>query len=129
MELAFILVPIFAFVLVRGVLEQRAKERGDRLRMLEQALQNQNLDRATLAALAQQLTGAKPPAERGRRTLAVLLAIGWLMLFSGLGVLVLGMMTHSADASSAGIVTSLVGFGCVTYPFALRELESRRHAG
>jgi hypothetical protein len=28
----------------------------------------------------------------------------------------------------AGILTSLVGLGFVTYPFALRELEVRRQA-
>lgn len=129
MELAFILVPIFAFILVRNFLDQRSSERSERMRMLEKALANPNVDRATLTALAQQLTGAKPPNERGRRGVAALLAIGWLTLFSGLGVVVLGIMTNGGDTSAAGVLTALVGFGLVTYPFALRELESRRQAG
>lgn len=126
MELAFILAPIFLFVLASTALSNRQKERNNRLHLLEQAMANPNLDRATLTALAQQLTGAKPPGERARRGMAVLLAIGWVTLFSGLGVLAMGMILHSGDASSGGILTSLIGFGLVTYPFALRELESRR---
>lgn len=128
MELLFILVPIFAFVLVRQSMETRAKERAERMRLLEQALANPAVDRQTLAMLTQQLTGARAPGQRGRG-MAFLLAIGWLTLFTGLGLLAIGMLRHSSDASSAGMITGLVGFGLVTYPFALRELDSRRQAG
>ena len=126
MELPGILVAIFVFVLVRGVLDQRAKERLERIRMLEEALRNPAIDRNTLSALAQQLTGIKPPGAAPRRLQALLLALGWLTLFAGLGVWVLGVMTRNPDASAGGLLTSLIGFGLVTYPFALRELEARR---
>lgn len=126
MEILQILSPILGFVLLRGWTEQKARERADRLKLLEQALANPAIDRATLQELTQSLTGARPPGENGRRAMAVLLAIGWLTLFSGIGVLILGALTHNPDASAAGVLTGLVGFGCVTYPFALRELESRR---
>ena len=126
MELLFILVPIFAFVVLRGVLDQRAKERLERLRVLEEALRNPAIDRGTVTSLAQQLTGARPPGQRAGRWMAALLALGWLTLFSGLGVWVFGMTSGSADADSAGLLVSLIGFGVVTYPFALRELEARR---
>lgn len=131
MELAVILIPIFLFVLFRAALESRAKERAERLRVLEEAIKTPGIDRATIHSLAHQLTGKKapkPPGEAGRRAMAWLLALGWLTLFSGIGVLVLGEVIACSDVSAAGMLTSLVGFGVVTYPFALRELESRRPA-
>ncbi|MGE3171582.1 MAG: hypothetical protein AB7O97_03085 [Planctomycetota bacterium] len=128
MELAAILSSIFSFALIKGMLDHRAKERTERMKLLEQALANPAVDRATLQSLAHQLTGVKPKSnEPGRgRGMAWLLALGWLTLFSGLGVWVLGEMIASSDVSASGVLTSLVGFGLVTYPFALRELESRR---
>jgi hypothetical protein len=129
MELAYILVPIFLFVLIRGLVEQRAKERQARLQLLEQALKNPAIDRATITSLAQQLTGARPPSAKPARGLAWLLALGWLTLFSGLGVWVLGIMLGNEGVQASGLLVSLIGFGFVTYPFALRELEARRPAG
>ena len=35
-------------------------------------------------------------------------------------------MTHEHDAVAGGVVAAIIGFGLVTYPFALRELEARR---
>lgn len=132
MELAMILGVIFGYALLKGRLDQRTKERTDRLRLLEQALKNPNVDRETITALAQQITQQKQPksqapARRGRG-MAMLLALGWLTLFSGLGVWVLGAMVAGRDAAAAGVLVSLIGFGLVTYPFALRELEARRQA-
>jgi hypothetical protein len=126
MELAAILVPIFLFVLARSIIDQRDKARRDRLRVLEEALRNPAIDRNTVTTLAHQLTGARPPGVRAARAQAVLLAFGWLTLFAGLGVWVLGEMVDSNRSCAAGVLVSLIGFGLVTYPFALRELEARR---
>jgi len=126
MELVLLIGAILAFVLVRSGMDHRARVRAERTRLLEQALANPNLDRATLTALAQQLTGAKPPQQRARRGLAWLLALGWLTLFSGIGVLGLGWLLETKDAVAAGVLVAVIGFGVVTYPFALRELEARR---
>lgn len=124
MELVFILVPIFVYALLRQLFEQRSKERIERMRLLEQALANPQVDRATINALAQQLSGAgRRWAGRGQ---ALLLGLGWLTLFSGLGVLCVGMIQKQSEAWAGGAITTLVGFGLVTYPFALRELEARR---
>ena len=131
MELAIILVPIFVFVLFRSAMESRQKDRAEKLRVLEEAIKTPGIDRATINSLAHQLTGKKPPrtpGESGRRAMAWVLALGWLTLFAGLGVVVLGEMISCSEASAAGLLTALVGFGIVTYPFALRELESRRNA-
>ena len=128
MELVIILAVVFGFALIRTGIEHKTKEREQKLQALQQALQNPSLDRATITALTHQLAGTKPPKEpRGAgRAMAWLLALGWLTLFSGLGIWVLGEITVCSDVSAAGLLVSLIGFGLVTYPFALRELESRR---
>ena len=131
MQVVWILIPIiFVFVLIRGIFDQRAKERAERTRLLEEALKNPTIDRTTLTTLAHQLTGVRPPGgeQRTGRGVKLLLVLGWLTLFSGLGVWVLGEMIAEAAVSAAGVLTSIVGFGLVTFPFALRELEARRPA-
>ena len=129
MELTLILVPIFVFVLLKIVLDHRSNARADNVRLLEEALKNPALDRATIESLTYQLTGARPVRGGGPgRLMAFVLAIGWITLFVGLGVAAIGGITNSESATAAGAVTAIIGFGFVTYPFALRELEARRHA-
>ena len=117
---------VFLYQLSKSHLEQRSKERQQRVEALEQALANPSIDRATLQQLAQQLTGAKAPTPPSRTGYAWLLGIGWLTLFTGIGVWMIGMMTESQEAAAGGVLVMLIGFALVTYPFALRELESRR---
>ncbi len=129
MEAAFILVPIFVFVIVKMAMDQGSKARADRVRLLEEALKNPAIDRAMLETLTFQLTGQRPPSAPGSGPLlATLLAIGWVALFTGLGVLAIGQILGESSATAGGLLTSIVGFGLVTYPFALRELEGKRHA-
>jgi len=129
LDLAFILIPIFLFVLLKIILDQRANARADNVRLLEEALKNPALDRATIESLTFQLTGARPVRGGGpSRFMAFLLAIGWIALFTGIGVAAIGGITSSEDATAGGVVTLIIGFGLVTYPFALRELEARRQA-
>lgn len=129
MEVAYILVPIFVFVLLKNLIEQRSKVRQERIRLLEKALENPAMDRPTLESLAFQLTGAPPPRqERRSGFLAFVLAIGWLALFVGIGVLVIGQITETEEATAGGALVSFIGFGLITYPFALRELEARQKA-
>jgi hypothetical protein len=129
MELSYILTPIFSFVLLKMMLENRSKAREDNVRLLEEALKNPALDRATIESLAYQLTGARSPRSAGpSRMMAMLLAVGWIALFSGLGVWLIGELISQQGAVAGGLLTSIVGFGLVTYPFALRELEARQKA-
>lgn len=128
MELLFILCPIFVYLMGRNALDHRANARAENVRLLEEALRSPTIDRATLESLTYQLTGHRPIAARTGpgRMMALLLAIGWLGLFTGLGLWLAGAMTNQRDMSIGGMVTSIIGFGVVTYPFALRELETRR---
>jgi hypothetical protein len=132
-ELVFVLfpivIPILGFVLLRAVLDRRARHRERQLQLLEEAIRNPQFDRQAVENFAYQLTGNPPPRPGpGKRNTGVklLLACGWITLFTGLGVWVLGGMTGTDGARAAGMLVSIIGFGLVTYPFALRELEARR---
>lgn len=125
MEFALVLVPIFVFLIVKMVLEQRAKSRADNVRLLEQALKNPAVDRAMLESLTFQL-GARPARAAGSGLMALILAAGWIALFTGIGVYAIGEIVSENRAITGGVLTAVIGFGLVTYPFALRELEARR---
>ncbi len=121
-----VLVTVFVFGLIKSWMDQRSKARSENVRLLEEALKNPSIDRATVESLAYQLTGARTPKPHGHRLMAMILALGWLTLFSGVGVWVLGELISDRDTTAGGVITSIIGFGLVTYPFALRELEARR---
>jgi predicted permease len=129
MEAAVILVPILTFMVLKMVLEHRTRARAENLRLLEEALRNPALDRATIEALTHQLTGRRPQRSPGAGPLqTVVLSIGWVALFVGIGLLVISGLYHEPGFAIAGIITAISGFGLVTWPFALRELEARRQA-
>lgn len=127
MELTLILTPIFVFVLLKMVIDHRAHARADNVRLLEEALKSPHVDRPTLESLTFQLTGHRArPATGPGKMMALVLAVGWLALFVGIGLWVAGEMADSREIVMAGTIVAIVGFGFVTYPFALRELEARR---
>lgn len=129
MEAVYIIVPVLAYMVLKMVIEQRATARSENLRLLEEALKNPALDRATIETLTHQLTGRKPLrnglGEAGPGTRFVL-AVGWIALFVGIALLVISYLFHEHDVTIAGVITAISGFGLVTWPFALRELETRR---
>lgn len=127
MELALILIPVFVFVLVKIAIDQRAAARADNVRLLEEALKSPHIDRATIESLTYQLTGHRAPRHAGHsRFLALVLAVGWIALFVGIGLWIASSVVHNSNMELGGILTAIIGFGIVTYPFALRELEARR---
>lgn len=128
MELAYILIPIFAFVLIKNVLEQRGQARTEHLKLLEEALKNPAVDRQTLETLTFQLTGKRSVRPASNWFLAFVLAIGWISLFVGAALWVVGGLQNHDELILAGVVAAIAGFGFVTYPFALRELDARRQA-
>ncbi|MCA8974209.1 MAG: hypothetical protein KDC98_05775 [Planctomycetes bacterium] len=134
MELVLIVIFISVFAIVMSVATQRQKRLAAHTRMLEEALKNPAIDRATLENLTFQLTGRRPLRSQptSGTAMAWILALGWLALFTGIGLLIAAenysRSYGSDDLGIAAWVTGLIGFGLVTYPFALRELESRRAA-
>lgn len=131
MDLPILLAVIFAFVVTKNVIDQRAKTHAERARLLEQALKQQ-VDARTLEGLAWQLTGRRHPASdpdaAGRRWRALILALGWFTMFGGAATIVAGSVLGEQSALIGGIALALFGFAFTTYPFALRELEQRREA-
>ncbi|MCK5944385.1 MAG: hypothetical protein KAI24_20525 [Planctomycetes bacterium] len=120
-----VLITIFVFALIKGWMDARAQARSEKVKLLEEALKNPAIDRATIENLTYQLTGTKKRSGPSA-LMATVLAIGWLALFCGIGMWVLGEMVREKDILASGIICAIVGFGFVTYPFALRELEARR---
>ena len=124
-----IVVAATCYALVKRSMEQKDKARADNVRLLEEALRNPQLDRQTVEALAERLTDRR--AGVGVLS-ALFLFVGWIGLFVAAGLLigasnVTGEVLGS-DLRLGGWITGLCAFGCLSYPFALRELEARRRA-
>lgn len=123
-DLTIFLGVIFGFVLVRGWMDQRSKERIERIRVLEAAIRNPSVDRGTVHQIAEQLNGQKPiSAARG---MAIVLAVGWITMLVGCGMMLVEANDKTQGVGSESVIVAMVGFALVTYPFALRELELRR---
>ncbi len=127
MELLYIFVPIFVYAIAKTAIEHRTRAREQNVRLLEEALKSPHIDRPTLESLTYQLTGHRARPASGSKFLAIVLAVGWLAVFTGIAMWIAGATMGSGyrDLIVGGIVTGVVGFALVTYPFALRELESR----
>ena len=131
-EIAYFVVPIlgtiFIFALIKGWLDARTQANAKHLELLEEALKNPSVDRATLESLAFQLTGSRAPSSKGgpQRSLAIVLSVGWIGLFVGLAIWLVGEMNGERSLIGSGTMAAIVSFGLITYPFALRELQARR---
>lgn len=115
--------------LIGTVLSHRRKHQAECAKVLEEAMRNPNLDRGTLESLAYQLTGLRPVRASEKAPgpgLGWLLAVGWIMLFLGVGLLIGGEVGTDRDMGTAGWIVGLIGLGFVSFPFALRELDARR---
>jgi hypothetical protein len=127
MELVITVVLLaLGYSLLKRWLDHKEKARADRVRLLEEALRNPGLDRQTVEGLAQQLNG--PRGEGLGFVSGLALLAGWLGLFTGAGLVVAGALTNTQtgdDMTTAGWITTLIAFGLLSYPFAVRELESR----
>jgi hypothetical protein len=131
------LLPIFGFVLLKTWMDHRAKRDGEKLRVLEEALRIGGLDDAAKQELMQTLTGRRPahrapgnPGEVGI-VLKLLAFVGWLALCVGIAFVILVVnFRMPEELGIAAAVLPCVGFGLVTYPFVVRELQAtpRRHA-
>jgi hypothetical protein len=123
---SLILVIVFVFAFVMSRMAARDKERKERIRLLEQAMNNPNLrpeERADLIRTLRPFPDSVFSVEslmQGR----TLFLIGWLSVFVGIGF----MASGARDEFAFGAVASCVGLGLVTLPMALREYEAKRRA-
>lgn len=114
----------------------RHKHRGERLRTIQRALDAGHIDeptrRAVLDAMAADAQHSREFLQvvlrnGGRIVRTVLFVVGWLTLTIG-GLVLVGMVLFGAsryDIQDATIATA-IGFGLVTLPLALREIDGRR---
>ena len=117
---------IFAFILavvvIPKIVSALAKSRERRLEALERALASPTLDadnrRVLIAELARP-TGLAALFASGRR---LIVAAGWVGVFVGIG-----MLASGSRLEQQGILVALMSFGVLTLPFAMRELDARKH--
>jgi hypothetical protein len=117
---------VFAFIFLSNQQKARVEERREKLRILEEALQNERLDPRTRDDVYEVLTGRRPgtrpdPSDVGAQG-RLLFTIGWLGLFVGGGVLV---ASRHNDTTEIGLVVLIASFGLLSLPLAMRELRSR----
>ena len=121
-----LLVATYLFWVAQSWMDSRDRARRERVQLLEQAVCNPSIERATIEGLAVRLTSGAAAPERARGSMAVVLASGWLALFAGAGAWVLGDFSRQPTVTAAGIAASVIGLGLVPCPFALRVLETRK---
>jgi len=125
---------VFVMVISIVAIGTRYKYRCERLRTVQMAIQAGQLDENTRQALREILAPNVLQRSRdgllassGRLLSRLLFVAGWLTMVIG-GVLFLGMAVLGGsrdDMEGTGIATA-VGFGLVTLPIAMRELDARR---
>lgn len=136
----WILAVIFTFIFFMRWMEVMAKDRQTRMKLLEEAVKAGNLDDDGRHELLAAVTGRKvsphkktapvvPPPHRATFLERFLLFIGWIGFLLGVAIFVVGIFDrYDEDVMIGGIVTGLAGFAFLTYPFVIRELESRGSA-
>ncbi|MGE0143423.1 MAG: hypothetical protein AB7I19_10445 [Planctomycetota bacterium] len=122
---------VFIFISVMAIVSHRARDRRERLRILEEQLRNGRLDAAAQQRAMDELTGRQagpavaansdsphPLAGRSRW----LFSLGWIGIFLGIGL----TLTGDRDGEEAGAILIPLGFAFVTLPIAIREVEMGR---
>ena len=109
---------IFMIVVVR--IAQRDSENKRNTALIEKALDNGTIDEATKRQLLERVAGQK----KGPSSIFM---FGWVGLFVGLGMLVLGM-ADSDDWLVPAVLTTAISFGVLSTPIAMRELQARQQA-
>ena len=133
MTLTWFLIPIFVFVLLKHGMDTKAKQDAEKLRVLEEALRSGGLDQQSKEDLMVSLTGRpRTPPPRPVKSpqhvgffLRFLAFIGWLGFCTGMAFVII--VTNFSGFDFLCLPATLlpcIGFGLVTFPFVLRELQS-----
>lgn len=140
MSIVWILTVIFVFAFFMRWMDVMSKDRMARMKLLEEAVKAGNLDEdgryELLAAVSGRrarrhkqapATATAASAHRASFLERLFLFVGWMAFLVGAALLIYGtaMGSRGEDPFAAGVVTSLAGFALLTYPFVIRELESR----
>ena len=134
---ATILAVIFVFVIIKHAMDAKAKQEKDRLRVIEEALRAGALDDTSKEDLLATLSGRRPaPRATAIRNpndagffMKFVAFIGWMALCTGGGLAITGVNDRSYEELLVPAwILLCVGFGLVTYPFVIRELNSPRRS-
>ena len=121
-----VLITIFAYALIKSWMDGRATAQSEKVRLLEEALKNPSVDRATVERLADRLTSGAAAGRGGLGGFSRLLfSCGWLSFLGGLA-LRLFPPDRDPDWKMGATWVAVLGFALLTYPFAIREVEQRR---
>ncbi len=130
-----LLVVIFVFAFFMRWMDMIAKDRQSRMKLLEEAVKAGNLDEQGREDLVAAVSGRRPrhhkqpaaPVSPHKATFLerVMMFFGWMGFLTGGALLTYGLADDCQDFILAGILVGLIGFGLLTYPFVIRELESR----
>ncbi len=132
----WILTVIFIFIFFMRWMEMMAKDRQTRMKLLEEAVKAGSLDADGRHELVAAVTGrrwrpakeqaSQPAHYRATFVERLFLFVGWIAFLVGVALFVFGLsVSRGEDLVIGGIITGLAGFGLLTYPFVIRELESR----
>lgn len=133
MTIISILTIIFVFAFFMRWIDVMAKDRQARMKLLEEAVKAGTLDEDGRQELVAAVTGRRrrhkqvPSPHRATFIERCILFVGWISFLVGAALFIWGLVApyKSDDCVLAGIITGLAGFALVTYPFVIRELESR----
>ena len=133
-----LLVVIFVFAFFMRWMDMIAKDRQSRMKLLEEAVKAGNLDEQSREDLVAAVSGRRPrrhkqpaapvPPNKATFLERVFMFVGWMAFLVGGALLIYGFSASGYGAEElilAGSIVALGGFGLLTYPFVIRELESR----
>ena len=118
----------FVYLMVRVSARERERrfERERRYALLEKAIESGAIDERTKRELLETVTDRPRSSPSQPWTLpAVLLASGWVGIFAGAALVLVGTI-EDQDLVPIGTIVGLVSFGIVSVPVALRELHASK---
>jgi hypothetical protein len=132
-----IIAVIFIFVLIKHTMDTKAKQDRERLRLIEEALRSGNLDDRSREELMGTLTGRRqsapkphaPVMARNPNDVGFFMKftafIGWISFCIGISFFILCANSHNYEFLMVpATILGCAGFGLVTYPFVIRELNA-----
>lgn len=125
-----ILIVVFGGVLavILSWIHRKGVETEARFRLLEKALANPTLDDANRALLGEVLRAEALRAQRGSGFSKIVVGLGWIALFVGFGMLVLGRALDPWNPRilTVGVAVMIAAVLAMTLPIAVREVERLR---
>lgn len=129
----FILILLVGGVL--GWVGMRTKARSEELKIIERTLESGKMDEASRQRLVELLTDARRRdneawqiirANASKVALTIVAIAGWLTFVIGVAVLIGAVLAGSSSYEiSYSVIAIGVGFGLITLPMAMREIDAR----